>query len=83
MSAPNRLEIAAKAPSSDRTRPGNAIAFTRLLAGALALIACMAAANGSWLKHVPKRDRARVNPYARQQDAIAAGAKLFADHCAT
>jgi mono/diheme cytochrome c family protein len=82
MSAPNLLEIAAKAPSSARTRPGNAIAFTRLLAGVLALVACMAAANGSWLKHVPKKDRARVNPYARQQDAIAAGAKLFADHCA-
>jgi len=54
----------------------------RLLAGVLALIACMAAANGSWLKHVPAKDRARVNPYAGQLDAIAAGGKLFADHCA-
>ena len=42
----------------------------------------MAAANGSWLKHVPESDRASVNPYAGQPDAIAAGAKLFADHCA-
>lgn len=57
-------------------------AASRLLAGLLALIACVAAANGSWLKHVPRKDRARVNPYAGQPDAITAGAKLFADHCA-
>jgi mono/diheme cytochrome c family protein len=63
------------------TRTSDAV--SRLLVGLLALVACMAAANGSWLKHVPKKERARVNPYAGQRDAIAAGAKLFADHCAT
>ncbi len=63
------------------TRTSDAI--SRLLVGLLALVACMAAANGSWLKHVPARDRVRVNPYAGQQDAIAAGARLFSDHCAT
>lgn len=47
----------------------------------LAILLC-AAADGSWLKHVPAADRARVNPYAGQPDAIAAGARLFADHCA-
>jgi len=46
-----------------------------------ALSVCVAA-NGSWLKHVPDADRRKVNPYAGQPDAIAAGAKMFADHCA-
>ncbi len=53
----------------------------RLMVALLALILCVAA-NGSWLKHVPDADRQRVNPYAGQPDAIAAGAKMFADHCA-
>jgi mono/diheme cytochrome c family protein len=53
----------------------------------LALIVCSAvllcaAADGSWLKHVPAADRQRVNPYADQPDAVAAGARLFSDHCA-
>lgn len=78
MSAANHNGV----PTSGRDVPRKSIALTRLLAGLLALIACMAAANGSWLKHVPAKDRARVNPYAGQPDAIAAGAKLFADHCA-
>ncbi len=46
-----------------------------------ALVLCVAA-NGSWLKHVPDADRRRVNPSAGQPDAIAAGAKMFSDHCA-
>ncbi|HTZ99028.1 MAG TPA: c-type cytochrome [Candidatus Aquilonibacter sp.] len=62
-------------------RAQNRNAGVRLAAGLLALVACMAAADGSWLKHVPAKDRARVNPYAGQADAIAAGAKLFEDHC--
>lgn len=78
MSATNRLE----APSGAGRVSRASNAPIQLLAGLLALIACMAAANGSWLKHVPAKDRARVNPYAGQPDAIAAGAKLFADHCA-
>ena len=44
-------------------------------------LAC-AAADGSWLNHVPDADRARKNPYAGQADAIAAGALVFEDHCA-
>jgi mono/diheme cytochrome c family protein len=54
---------------------------TRLLIGVLAILLC-AAADGSWLKHVPEADRQRVNPYAGQADAVAAGGRLFADHCA-
>jgi mono/diheme cytochrome c family protein len=40
------------------------------------------AADNSWMQHVPDEDRKRSNPFAKQQDAIAAGAKIFADHCA-
>jgi mono/diheme cytochrome c family protein len=44
--------------------------------------AAYATANGSWLKRVPDADRARINPYAGQVDAIAAGGRVFEDHCA-
>jgi mono/diheme cytochrome c family protein len=54
---------------------------TRLLIGALAIFLC-GFADGSWLKHVPDADRQRANPYAGQADAVAAGGRLFADHCA-
>jgi mono/diheme cytochrome c family protein len=39
-------------------------------------------ADGEWLKRVPERDHARVNPYQGQDDAVAAGALIYADHCA-
>jgi mono/diheme cytochrome c family protein len=50
------------------------------LLGASAI--CFAAADGSWLKKVPQADRARVNPYAGQPDAVAAGENLFRNNCA-
>ncbi len=37
---------------------------------------------GGWLGHVPDSDRKRNNPYSGQSEAIAAGSKMFADHCA-
>jgi mono/diheme cytochrome c family protein len=40
------------------------------------------AADGSWLKKVPDADRKRVNPFEGQADAIEAGGRMFADHCA-
>jgi mono/diheme cytochrome c family protein len=40
------------------------------------------AADGGWLKHVPEKDRERANPYAGQADAVAAGERVFQDHCA-
>jgi len=49
--------------------------------GILALV-WSASAGDSWLAHVPDSYRTKVNPYARQADAIAAGGRLFADHCA-
>ena len=37
---------------------------------------------GGWLKKVPAKDRARVNPYAGNPQAVAAGANLFHENCA-
>ncbi|MGC1415059.1 MAG: c-type cytochrome [Candidatus Acidiferrum sp.] len=65
---------------------GQAPTFRRnLLALGLVLASAamaFAAADGSWLKHVPEADRTRINPYAGQADAIAAGGRVFEDHCA-
>jgi mono/diheme cytochrome c family protein len=54
----------------------------RAIVSVLALVACMALADGSWLKNVSPDYHAKTNPYAAQPAAIAGGAKLFADHCA-
>ncbi len=40
------------------------------------------AADGRWLQRVPETDRNRVNPMGGQLEAIAAGGRLFEDHCA-
>jgi mono/diheme cytochrome c family protein len=44
--------------------------------------AALMAADGSWLRKVPPADRPRVNPYAGQPEAIAAGKLLFEENCA-
>ena len=44
--------------------------------------AALMAADGSWLRKVPEADRARVNPYAGQPEAAAAGKLLFEENCA-
>ncbi len=41
-----------------------------------------ASAQTPWVGHVSEAERAKVNPYANQPAAIAAGRRLFADHCA-
>ena len=41
----------------------------------------VAEANGKWLGKVPNADKARVNPYAGQSDAVAAGRNLFVSNC--
>lgn len=38
--------------------------------------------DGKWRLHVPAKERGRVNPLVGEADAGAAGAKLFAQHCA-
>ncbi len=47
-----------------------------------AVVLCVAAADGGWMKHVPEADHQRFNPVAGQPDAIAGGRRLFLDHCA-
>ena len=39
--------------------------------------------DGTWLNHVPERERVKVNPFDNDQYAIAAGAKLFRQNCAS
>jgi mono/diheme cytochrome c family protein len=41
-----------------------------------------AKANGKWLEKVPSADKTRVNPYAEQPDAVAAGRNLYVANCA-
>ena len=54
-------------------------AFLLMLAG---VMAAFATSNGAWRSNVPQRDRERVNPYRDQPDAVAAGRRIFLDHCA-
>jgi mono/diheme cytochrome c family protein len=56
-------------------------AICLLIVGIFAIVWTASAAD-SWLAHVPDSYRTRVNPYAGQADAIAAGGRLFSDHCA-
>ncbi len=54
----------------------------RVVLIAVALVSCMALADGSWLKKVPSDFHSRTNPYAGDADAIAGGKKLFENNCA-
>jgi len=45
-------------------------------------LALLATSNGAWLANVPQHDREKVNPYHDQPDAVAAGRRIFVDHCA-
>ena len=55
------------------------VAIALVLAGSLYAVA----GDGEWLRKVSPKDRARTNPYATDPDAPAAGAKIFAEHCAS
>ena len=72
--------------TNDRVVRGNAMENARRffapLMAVCAIFLCIAAADGAWLKDVPDADRARVNPYAGQKDAIEAGNRIFLDKCA-
>ncbi|SRR5258708_3755862 len=39
--------------------------------------------DGAWMNKVPEKDRGRQNPFDSQSDAVAAGAKLFHQNCAS
>ena len=57
-------------------------AFAAALTAVCTVILCIAAADGAWLQNVPDADRQRVNPFAGQKEAVAAGNRIFVDHCA-
>jgi mono/diheme cytochrome c family protein len=56
------------------------ILLTASLFTATAVFA-FAATHSHW-DHIPAKDHERVNPLASQPDAVAAGALIYADHCA-
>ena len=55
---------------------------TLLTASLTMSVMCFAKADGAWLKKVPAADHVRVNPYAGDPSAIAAGANVFSNNCA-
>jgi mono/diheme cytochrome c family protein len=59
------------------TKKFASILLLNLLSTALAF----GVADGGWLKNVPARDHEKTNPYRDQQDAIAAGRRVFVDRC--
>jgi mono/diheme cytochrome c family protein len=52
-----------------------------LLLNLLSTALAFGVADGGWLKNVPARDHEKTNPYRDQQDAIAAGRRVFVDRC--
>jgi mono/diheme cytochrome c family protein len=48
----------------------------------LLLVAALGFGEGPWTNHVSENERASKNPYAAQADAIAAGRRMFLNHCA-
>jgi mono/diheme cytochrome c family protein len=55
--------------------------FLAISMATLLSLAVSAAADGTWLKNVPSRDHDKTNPFRGQPDAVAAGRRLYADHC--
>ena len=53
-----------------------------LLFFVITTLSVLATSNGAWLNKVPAKDRDKVNPYGDQPDAVAAGQRVFHDHCA-
>jgi mono/diheme cytochrome c family protein len=51
------------------------------LSAALSITSALGAASSHW-QHVPERDRDRANPFAGRPAAIAAGARIYSEHCA-
>jgi len=47
----------------------------------LSLTAAASLPDGSWLGKVPPDEHQKTNPYSGQPDAIAAGRRIYADHC--
>jgi mono/diheme cytochrome c family protein len=63
-------------------RSAKSFLIVSLLALSTLSVFASASADGAWLSKVPSKDRDRTNPYANQPDAVAAGQRVFHDHCA-
>jgi mono/diheme cytochrome c family protein len=37
--------------------------------------------DGAWLQRVPAKEHSKVNPFAKSNDAVAAGRKIYEEHC--
>ncbi len=48
----------------------------------LGLMALGSTSNGAWLAKVPAHEHDKTNPYQGQADAVAAGRRVFEEHCA-
>lgn len=46
-----------------------------------ASLLCALEPEATWLAKVPAREAQKANPYSGQDDAVAAGRHLFAEHC--
>jgi len=64
-----------------RSRKTALLMILTFILGASLLFA--AAGDGLWMTKVPDKQRSRDNPFDGRADAIAAGAKLFRQNCAT
>lgn len=58
------------------------ISRLQIACGLLTLAVIAQATDNSWMKKVSEKDRQKVNPYSGQTQAVAAGGRVFADHCA-
>ena len=52
-----------------------------LLLVSLAIPAAASLPDGSWLHKVPENEHQKTNPFSGQPDAIAAGRRIYEDHC--
>jgi mono/diheme cytochrome c family protein len=57
------------------------IFFLLLLLAAFSMIAAASLADGSWLGKVPAAEHQKINPYRDRPDAVAAGRRIYEDHC--
>lgn len=64
------------------SRKNRRLSMAGLLLSATFLFAA-SIGDGAWKAKVPEKERARENPYDSRSDAIAAGAKLFRQNCAS
>jgi len=56
--------------------------MTSVILGMATITFAAAPTDSTWLPKVPEHERGKTNPYEGQADAVAAGRRIFTDHCA-